>query len=499
VPNKINRRMGTLYRGWNGVAIKSVKAPGLGSATHPAAALCVTHGPYGVAGLNVTQPQSFRILLSMPTRILSMTVEDIRFPTSQSLDGSDAMNVDPDYSAAYVVLHTDHPQSLEGHGLTFTVGRGTEVVVAAIHLLASAVVGRTLQSITDHMGQFWRHITGDSQLRWIGPEKGVIHLATAAVVNAVWDLWAKVEHKPLWKLLVDLSPEQLVRCIDFRYITDALTPDEAISQLNSINAGKPQREAAMRRDGYPAYTTSAGWLGYSDEKIRLLCREALAQGFNHIKLKIGRDLKEDIRRCGIVRSEIGPDRHLMVDANQVWDVPQAIEWMRDLAQFKPWWIEEPTSPDDVLGHAAIARAMQPLGIGVATGEHCQNRVIFKQLLQANAIQFCQADACRLGGVNECLAVHLLARKFNVPVCHHAGGVGLCEYVQHLAIWDYIACSASLENRVTEYVDHLHEHFVHPVHVRDGRYQVPLAPGYSIEIKAASRIEYAFPGGRVWIK
>ena len=433
----------------------------------------------------------------MPTLITGLTVSDIRFPTSRHLDGSDAMNVDPDYSAAYVILHTDHPGHLEGHGLTFTVGRGTEVVVAAVKVLAPMIVGRTLESFTENMGRFWRHITGDSQLRWIGPEKGVIHLATAAIVIAVWDLWAKTEQKPLWKLLVDMTPEQLVRCIDFRYVTDALTPDEAIAMLADISATKPAREAEMLRDGYPAYTTSAGWLGYSDEKIRQLCREAIGQGFNHIKLKVGRDVREDIRRCGIIREEIGPDRKLMVDANQVWDVGQAIEWVRQLAAFRPWWIEEPTSPDDVLGHAAIARALNPLGIGVATGEHCQNRIIFKQLMQANAIQFCQVDACRLGGVNECLAVHLLARKFQIPVCHHAGGVGLCEYVQHLAIWDYIACSGSLENRVTEYVDHLHEHFVDPVRLKNARYLPPKLPGYSIQMKPGSLAEYEFPIGNAW--
>ena len=433
----------------------------------------------------------------MPTLITGLTVSDIRFPTSRHLDGSDAMNVDPDYSAAYVILHTDHPGHLEGHGLTFTVGRGTEVVVAAVKVLAPMIVGRTLESFTENMGRFWRHITGDSQLRWIGPEKGVIHLATAAIVNAVWDLWAKTERKPLWKLLVDMTPEQLVRCIDFRYVTDALTPDEAIAMLADISATKPAREAEMLRDGYPAYTTSAGWLGYSDEKIRQLCREAIGQGFNHIKLKVGRDVREDIRRCGIIREEIGPDRKLMVDANQVWDVGQAIEWVRQLAAYRPWWIEEPTSPDDVLGHAAIARALNPLGIGVATGEHCQNRIIFKQLMQADAIQFCQVDACRLGGVNECLAVHLLARKFQIPVCHHAGGVGLCEYVQHLAIWDYIACSGSLENRVTEYVDHLHEHFVDPVRLKNARYLPPKLPGYSIQMKAGSLAEYEFPIGNAW--
>jgi L-fuconate dehydratase len=344
------------------------------------------------------------------------------------------------------------------------------------------------------MGQFWRHLTGDSQLRWIGPEKGVIHLATAAIVNAVWDLWAKTVAKPLWKLLADLTPEELVRCIDFRYLTDALTPAEAIELLTRLDATKSAREAEMLRDGYPAYTTSAGWLGYSDQKIRALCRQAVAEGFHHVKLKVGRSLDEDMRRCEIIRSEIGPDRKLMVDANQVWDVGQAIDWMRHLARFGPWWIEEPTSPDDVLGHAAIAKALHPLGIGVATGEHCQNRILFKQFLQANAMQFCQVDACRLGGVNECLAVHLLARKFNVPVCHHAGGVGLCEYVQHLALWDYIACSGSLENRVVEYVDHLHEHFVDPARIRNARYLAPTRPGYSIQMKTASLVEYEFAGG-----
>ena len=433
----------------------------------------------------------------MPTLITGLTVSDIRFPTSRHLDGSDAMNVDPDYSAAYVILHTDHSDHLDGHGLTFTVGRGTEVVVAAVKVLAPMIVGRTLESFTSDMGGFWRHITGDSQLRWIGPEKGVIHLATAAIVNAVWDLWAKTEQKPLWKLLADMTPEQLVRCIDFRYITDALTPDEAIGMLTDISATKPAREAEMLRDGYPAYTTSAGWLGYSDEKIRQLCREAIGQGFNHIKLKVGRDLKEDVRRCRIIRDEIGPDRKLMIDANQVWDVGRAIEWVTQLAVYRPWWIEEPTSPDDVLGHAAIARVLNPLGIGVATGEHCQNRIIFKQLMQAGAIQFCQVDACRLGGVNECLAVHLLARKFQIPVCHHAGGVGLCEYVQHLAIWDYIAASGSLENRVTEYVDHLHEHFVDPVRMKNARYMPPMSPGYSIQMKPASLVEYEFPTGKAW--
>ncbi|HXI50101.1 MAG TPA: L-fuconate dehydratase [Candidatus Saccharimonadales bacterium] len=425
----------------------------------------------------------------------NLLVRDIRFPTSRQLDGSDAMNPDPDYSAAYVVVQTDG--GLEGHGLAFTIGRGNEVVVAAIRALAPLVVGRSLASITADLGGFWRHVTGDSQLRWIGPEKGAIHLATAAVVNAVWDLYAKSEGKPLWKLLVDLTPEQLVACVDFRYISDALTTAEATGLLCKLEPGKAEREAAIRRDGYPAYTTSAGWLGYADEKLRRLCREAVAQGWSHLKIKVGHDLEDDLRRCTIIREEIGWERRLMMDANQVWDVPQAIAWMRELARFQPWWIEEPTSPDDVLGHAAIARALEPLGIGVATGEHGQNRVMFKQLLQAGAIRFCQIDACRLGGVNEVLAVLLLAAKFGVSVCPHAGGVGLCEHVQHLSIFDFVAVSGSVEDRVIEYVDHLHEHFVDPVTMRSGRYLPPTRPGYSTEMKPDSLAEHEFPGGPAW--
>jgi L-fuconate dehydratase len=432
----------------------------------------------------------------MSTTITTVSVHDIRFPTSRALDGSDAMNPDPDYSAAYVVLGTDR-DGLEGHGLTFTIGRGNELCVAAVDALAPLVRGLTLESIAADMGAFWRRMVGDSQLRWVGPEKGVVHLATAAVVNAVWDLWAKAEGKPLWKLLADLSPEELVRCVDFRYITDALAPAEALDILRRHAPTRAEREAEMRRDGYPAYTTSAGWLGYPDEKIRRLCREGVADGWRHFKIKVGRDLADDLRRAAIVREAIGPDRKLMVDANQVWDVGEAIAWMRELARFDPWWIEEPTSPDDVLGHAAVARAVAP--IGVATGEQCQNRVVFKQLLQANAIRFCQIDACRLGGVNEVLAVLLMAAKFGVPVCPHAGGVGLCEYVQHLSIFDYVCVSASLEDRIVEYVDHLHEHFVDPVVIRGGRYVAPTAPGYSITMKAESLREYAYPDGPAWAR
>lgn len=431
----------------------------------------------------------------MSTTITEIIARDIRFPTSANLDGSDAMNQAPDYSAAYVVLKTDSPDGLEGHGLTFTIGRGTELCVAAVDALAPLVVGETLESFTRDMGAFWRRITGDSQLRWLGPEKGVIHLATAAVVNAVWDLYARSEGKPVWKLLADMSPEEIVACIDFRYITDAITPDEALEILRENEPTKAAREEEMLRDGFPAYTTSTGWLGYDDEKLRRLCREAVAEGWTHFKMKVGTNVEDDARRAAIIREEIGPDRKLMMDANQVWDVDESIENMQVLKEFDPWWIEEPTSPDDVLGHARIARAVAP--IGVATGEHCQNRVVFKQLLLAEAISFCQIDSCRLGGVNEVLSVLLMAKKFGVPVCPHAGGVGLCEYVQHLSIFDYIYVGASLENRILEYVDHLHEHFLDPVVIKNGRYMPPEAPGYSIEMKPESLDEHEFPAGEVW--
>jgi L-fuconate dehydratase len=429
----------------------------------------------------------------MAITITDVIARDIRFPTSKEHIGSDAMNLDPDYSAAYVVLKTSRPD-FEGHGLTFTIGRGNELCVAAIDALKRLVIGKTLESFTAEMGAFWRMITGDSQLRWVGPEKGVIHLATAAVVNAVWDLWAKVEGKPVWRLLCDMTPEEIVRCIDFRYITDALTPEEALAILRDNAPARAARIAEMERDGYPAYTTSAGWLGYTDEQLRNLCQDALAEGWTHFKIKVGADLADDIRRCTIIREEIG-DRKLMMDANQRWDVGESIENMRKLAIFNPWWIEEPTSPDDVLGHATIAKAIAP--IGVATGEHCQNRVLFKQLLQAQAISFCQIDSCRLGGVNEVLAVLLMARKFGVPVCPHAGGVGLCEYVQHLSIFDYVCVSASLENRLLEFVDHLHEHFINPVRMKNGRYMPPHQPGYSITMKPASLDAHEYPGGSAW--
>jgi L-fuconate dehydratase len=431
----------------------------------------------------------------LPVTITDVVARDIRFPTSQDLSGSDAMNPDPDYSAAYAILKTDSPEGLEGHGLTFTIGRGNEICVAAIEAMAPLVVGETLESLTEDIGAFWRRVTGDSQLRWLGPEKGVIHLATAAVINAVWDLYAKVEGKPLWKLLVDMSSEELVRSIDFRYISDAITPEEALEILRQNEPTKGTREAEMMRDGFPAYTTSTAWLGYEDEKLKRLAREAVEAGWNDVKMKVGVSPEDDARRAGIIREEVGPERKLMMDANQVWDVEEAIERMERLKEFDPWWIEEPTSPDDVLGHARISEAVYP--IGVATGEHCQNRILFKQFLQANAISFCQVDACRLGGVNEVLSVLLMAKKFGVPVCPHAGGVGLSEYVQHLSIFDYVYVGASLENRILEYVDHLHEHFLDPVVVKNGRYQAPQMPGYSIEMRPESLEKYEFPTGTAW--
>ncbi len=426
--------------------------------------------------------------------ITGLDARDVRFPTSRTLDGSDAMNPDPDYSAAYVILRTS-VSGLEGHGMTFTIGRGNEICVAALEALRPLVVGKSLADFTGDMAGSWRAITGDSQLRWVGPEKGVIHLATAAVVNAIWDLWGKAEGKPVWKLVCDMTPEQIVACIDFRYIEDALTPAEAIEILRKNVATRAARIAEMERDGYPTYTTSAGWLGYPDDKLRALCRDLTARGWRHFKIKVGRNLEDDIRRCRIIREEIGWDRHLMTDANQVWGVGEAIRWMKALAEFRPHFIEEPTSPDDLLGHAAIARAIAP--IKVATGEMCHNRVMWKQFMQAGAVGYCQIDSCRLGGVNEILAVLLMAAKFGLPVWPHAGGVGLCEYVQHLSIIDYVCVSASLEDRLTEYADHLHEHFVDPLVTRNGRYMPPKAPGYSITMKPEVLEEYAFPAGKAW--
>ncbi|MCG6154306.1 enolase C-terminal domain-like protein [Rubinisphaera margarita] len=430
----------------------------------------------------------------MATRILDLHVDDLRFPTSRELDGSDAMNEAPDYSVAYVTLDTsDH--DLRGNGITFTIGRGNEIVVSGVEALRDRVVGLTLEEITADMGGFWRHITSDSQLRWIGPEKGVIHLATAAVVNAVWDLWAKSTGKPLWKLVADFSPEEFVRCIDFRYLTDVVTPEAALERLRKLKATQPERLSRLQQQGYPAYTTSAGWLGYSDERLRELCRLRLSEGWEVFKIKVGRDLEDDRRRCRIIREEIGPDRLLLTDANQVWDVQTAIDWMQQLAEFNPWAIEEPTSPDDVLGYAKISKALHP--IRVAGGEHCANRVMFKQFLEAGGMQVCQIDACRLGGVNEVLAVLLLAAEFDVPVCPHAGGVGLCEYVQHLSIIDYLCVSGSLENRMAEHAGTCHEHFVDPIRIRNGHYLLPKKPGYSITMFPESIEKAKFPSGEYW--
>lgn len=432
----------------------------------------------------------------MPLRILSVDVKDIRFPTSQSLDGSDAMNPNPDYSAAYVIIKTGTPQ-FEGHGLTFTIGRGNELCVAAIKSLSYLLIGKKLEDIIADMAGFWHHMTGDSQLRWLGPEKGVIHLATGAIVNAVWDLYAKVEGKPLWRLVADMTPEQIVSCIDFTYLDNVITPLEALELLNKQSDSKHERIEYLEKKGYPAYTTSAGWLGYSEEKIRQLCREAKADGWTHLKMKVGADIEEDMRRAEIIREEIGYDLKLMMDANQRWEVGEAIENMKLLSQYEPWWIEEPTSPDDILGHLAIKQAIAP--IKVATGEHCQNRVMFKQFMQSSAIDICQIDSCRVGGVNEILSIMLIAAKYDIPVCPHAGGVGLCEYVQHLSMIDFICISGKLENRIIEYVDHLHEHFKDPVVIKNGHYMPPTAPGYSITMKHDSLRDYSYPIGQIWVE
>ena len=428
------------------------------------------------------------------TTITSVTVTDVRFPTSLSMDGSDAMNKDGDYSAAYVHLSTDDP-ALSGFGFTFTIGRGNDLCVEAARQRALPLLGRDVDEIIGDLGGIYRELQSDSQLRWLGPEKGVINLALAAVMNAVWDLAARRAGKPLWRLLVDMTPEELVAAADLRYLSDALTREEALAILRDAAPTRGERIAELEATGYPCYTTSAGWLGYSDDKLRRLCQEAVDAGYRHIKLKVGANLDDDIRRLGIAREVIGWDADLMIDANQVWDVPEAIDWVRALSEFKPLWIEEPTSPDDVLGHAAIRKAVAP--IGVATGEHGMNRVLFKQMFQAEAIDFCQLDSARLGSVNEILSVYLMAKKFGVPVCPHAGGVGLCELVQHLSIFDYVAVSGSLENRVTEYVDHLHEHFVDPCIVDNGAYRLPGAPGYSAEMHEASLAEFRFPDGAYW--
>lgn len=426
--------------------------------------------------------------------ITAVDVIDVRFPTSQNMDGSDAMNKDGDYSAAYVILRTDDP-GLSGFGFTFTIGRGNDICVLAAQQRAQPLIGRTVLDLVSDLGGIYRELKSDSQLRWLGPEKGVEHLAMAAVMNAVWDLAARHARKPLWRLLTDMSPREIVDAADLTYLSDVLTSDEAMAMLEGLVPTRAERIAELEVTGYPCYTTSAGWLGYSDEKLRRLCQEAVDAGYSHIKLKVGANRDDDIRRLRIAREVIGYETNLMIDANQVWDVPEAIEWMAALAEFKPLWIEEPTSPDDVLGHAAVRKAVAP--IGVATGEHGMNRVLFKQMFQAEAIDYCQVDAARLASINELLAVYFMAKKFGVPVCPHAGGVGLCELVQHLSIFDYVAVSGTLENRVTEYVDHLHEHFVEPCIVKNGAYVVPTQPGYSAEMYQTTLNEYAFPHGTYW--
>ncbi|EHD23686.1 MULTISPECIES: enolase C-terminal domain-like protein [Brenneria] len=433
----------------------------------------------------------------MKSKIIEIEVKDIRFPTSRNLDGSDAMNAISDYSATYVTLRTDSDDGLVGNGLTFTIGRGNELCVEAVKSLSTLFVqGRYLEDITANFGRYWHElVAGDCQLRWVGPEKGVIHLATAAIINAIWDLWAKKEGKPVWKLLVDMSPEEVVNCVDFTYLADVLTPEEAIAMLRKVSTTKAQREEEMQRDGFPGYTTAAGWLGYSEEKMRMLARQAVADGWTHLKQKVGADIEQDIRRATILREELGWDYKLMMDANQIWSVDQAVENMRRLAKFDPWWIEEPTSPDDILGHAAIRRRIAP--IGVATGEHAHNRVMFKQMFQAGSIDFCQLDPARLGGLNEVLAVVLMAAKYNVPVCPHGGGVGLCQYSQNIVLFDYIAVSASLDKRVLEYVDHLHENFLEPIHIKRGRYMPPKMPGYGVTMKEASVAQFEYPNGTEW--
>jgi L-fuconate dehydratase len=426
-------------------------------------------------------------------RITNVRVLDLRFPTSRHQIGSDAVNTDPDYSAAYCILETD--TGVEGYGLAFTLGHGTELCVLALEYLAQFVKGRRLSSATDDTVAFSRQLTEDSQFRWLGPEKGVIHLAAAALINAVWDLYARTEDKPLWRLLADFEPEQIVRSIDFKYIDDAITPEEALDLLRTRKAAQSERLRKLERHGYPAYTTSAGWFGFSDDKIRHLCRESLSQGWKHFKLKVGGNPVDDLRRARLIRGEIGPHNNLMMDANQKWGVIEAIQRTKELAEVNPWWMEEPTSPDDILGHARIRREVSP--VRIATGEHCHNRVMFKQFMQAGAMDVCQIDSCRVAGVNENLAVLLMAAKFNIPVCPHAGGVGLCECVQHLSIFDYLCVSASLEKRVIEFVNHLHEHFVDPARIVNGHYLLPENPGYSTEILPETLLAYQYPDGPVW--
>ena len=439
---------------------------------------------------------SLRSLLRADQVITDVSIHDIRFPTSLEAHGSDAMHKDPDYSAAYVIISVSG-LSAQGHGHTFTVGRGNEIVCAAIQAILPLVLNKSLLEVYTQFGQFWRSLTQETQLRWIGPEKGVSHLAVAAIINGLWDLWGKIEGKSVWRLLCDLTPEEIMSLVDWQYLSDAMTEQEALDVLSSLYPTRGERIEELKKNGYPAYITSVGWLGYSEERIKKLCHEALAKGFKRFKMKVGQDTDDDLRRGKIIREIVGYDCPLMTDANQRWDVAQTVEAMKKLADIKPLFIEEPTSPDDIMGHAQIARELKPLGIGVATGEMCHNRVMFKQFLKAGGMDFCQIDSCRVGGVNELITIILLARKFNVPVCPHAGGVGLCEYVQHLSAFDYICVSGDKTGRMIEFADHLHEHFVTPVVVKDGSYWIPDTPGYSGEMKKDALTKYSYPDGPVW--
>jgi len=429
----------------------------------------------------------------MSNKITSLSAMDIRFPTSDNLDGSDAINKDPDYSAAYIVVETE--QGNTGYSLIFTIGRGNDICCMAVESMRHLVVGTDLEDISRNIGDFYNKLRSDSQLRWLGPEKGVIHMAAGGIMNAVWDLWARSVGKPVWRLLADMTPEQFVDCLDFRYISDVLTRNEALEIVGQNQATKEQRIRLLEQNGYPAYTTSAGWLGYSNEKLQRLCREAVDSGFQHIKIKVGVSIEDDVRRCKIARETIGPDVKLMIDANQIWEVDQAIEWMQHLIPFDPWFIEEPTSPDDVVGHKKIRDNIGK--VKVATGEHCQNRILFKQFIAGDAIDIVQIDACRMGGLNEVLTVYMLAAKFGKLVFPHAGGVGLCEYVQHLSMIDYVQISADIGDRVIEYADHLHEHFVDPCDIQDGAYQVPRQPGFSVKMHAESLKRFEYPNGAEW--
>jgi L-fuconate dehydratase len=428
-----------------------------------------------------------------PDRIASLEVHDVRFRTSVDRDGSDAMNPFPDYSAAYLILRTESGET--GYAMVFTVGRGNDVQNAAIKAFEPLVRGVSIDDAVADTRSFARLLVGDSQLRWLGPEKGAIHMAAGAVVNAVWDLAARRAGMPLWRLLAELTPEQIVGLVDFRYLRDALTESEALAILRAAQPGRAARTEELLRVGHPGYTTTPGWLGYDDAKLARLCVEAVDDGFELIKLKVGADPAEDVRRFAVARAAVGPAVPIAIDANQVWGVPEAIEWIRRLAPFDPYWIEEPTMPDEILGHAAIRAAVAP--IRVATGEHVANPVMFKQLLQAGAVDVVQIDACRVGGVNENVAILLLAAKFGIPVCPHAGGVGLCELVQHLAMFDFVAVSGSWQGRYLEYVDHLHEHFVEPVVIENGRYRAPAAPGSGAEMRAESVADHTFPTGVAW--